>query len=154
MVGAKEGARGLIRDARRDWRAGPAAISMHGRILSVVEVASVSLPSSFRRAVAFAVLACASFAVPAQSLINPRTPPPDRDPRSKGDVLPDYRQYEYGKEIYAVKLGCSTCPLGTTPLDETVAKRFFSDETLWDTLNDKEYDAVSVYLKQRFNLMM
>jgi hypothetical protein len=28
------------------------------------------------------------------------------------------------------------------------------DDTLWDVLNDKEYEAVSVYLKQRFNLMM
>lgn len=114
----------------------------------------MSLPSSFRRVVAFAVLACASFAVPAQSLINPRTPSPDKDPRSQGHDLPDYRQYEYGKEIYAVKLGCSTCPLGATPLDEVTAKRFFTDETLWDGLNEKEYDAVSVYLKQRFNLMM
>ena len=114
----------------------------------------MSLPSSFRLAVVSAVLACASFAAAAQSLVNPRTPSPDRDPRSRGEALPDYRQYEYGKEIYAVKLGCSTCPLGTSPLDETVAKRFFADEALWDLLNEKEYDAVSVYLKQRFNLMM
>ena len=112
------------------------------------------LPSSFRRPVALTVLACASFAVAAQSLINPRTPPPERDPRSRGNELPDYRQYEYGKEIFAVKLGCSTCPLGAQPLDEDTARRFFVDETLWDLLNDKEYDAVSVYLKQRFNLMM
>jgi hypothetical protein len=127
---------------------------MHGQSNPAVEVASVSLPSSFIRTVAIAVLSCASFAAAAQSLINPRTPPPDKDPRERGNVLPDYRQYEYGKEIYAVKLGCSTCPLGATPLDETVAKRFFSDESLWDGLNAKEYDAVSIYLKQRFNLMM
>lgn len=114
----------------------------------------MSLPSSIIRTVAIAVLACTSFAAAAQSLINPRTPSPDRDPREKGSAVPDYRQYEYGKEIYAVKLGCSTCPLGATPLDETVAKRFFSDETLWDGLNAKEYDAVSIYLKQRFNLLM
>lgn len=127
---------------------------MHGQVLSV-EVASVLSPSSLIRTVAIAVMACASFAAAAQgSLVNPRTPSPDRDPRSRGNVLPDYRQYEYGKEIYAVKLGCSTCPLGATPLDEAVAKRFFVDETLWDGLNDKEYEAVSVYLKQRFNLVM
>jgi hypothetical protein len=119
-----------------------------------VEVASVSLPSSFLRAAALGVLVCSSFAALAQSLINPRTPPPDRDPRSRGNELPDYRQYEYGKEIYAVKLGCSTCPLGDIPLDEGTARRFFVDETLWDVLDDKEYEAVSVYLKQRFNLMM
>lgn len=113
------------------------------------------LPSSFRRAVAVTLLACASFGVAAQgSLVNPRTPPPDSDPRSRGNQLPDYRQYEYGKEIYAVKLGCSTCPLGATPLDEAIAKRFFVDDALWDGLNDKEYEAVSLYLKQRFNLMM
>lgn len=115
----------------------------------------MTLPTSFRRTVAVTVLACASFTVAAQgSLVNPRTPPPEGDPRSRGNELPDYRKYEYGKEIYAVKLGCSTCPLGLTPLDETIARRFFVDDTLWDVLNDKEYEAVSVYLKQRFNLMM
>jgi hypothetical protein len=119
-----------------------------------VEVASVLLPSSFLRTLAFTALACASLAVSAQSLINPRTPSPDRDPRARGNALPDYRQYEYGKEIYAVKLGCATCPLGAKPLDEDTARQFFVDETLWDVLDDKEYDAVSVYLKQRFNLMM
>jgi hypothetical protein len=127
---------------------------MHGPSDPAVEVASVSPPSSFIRTVAVAVLACTSFAAAAQSLINPRTPPPDRDPRTRGHELPDYRQYEYGKEIYAVKLGCSTCPLGASPLDEATAKRFFTDETLWDGLDDKEYEAVSVFLKQRFNLLM
>jgi hypothetical protein len=127
---------------------------MHGHSDPAVEVASVSLPFSFIRIVAVTVLACMSFSAAAQSLINPRTPSPDQDPRSRGEKVPDYRQYEYGKEIYEVKLGCSTCPLGATPLDETVAKRFFVDEALWDGLNDKEYEAVSVFLKQRFNLMM
>lgn len=112
------------------------------------------LPSSFVRSVVLAVLACAAFTSAAQSLINPRTPPPDRDPRSRPKEVPDYRQYEYGKEVYAVKLGCSTCPLGTTPLDEGTARRFFEDEALWDNLDDKEYEAVSIYLRQRFNLLM
>ena len=53
-----------------------------------------------------------------------------------------------------MNLGCSTCPLGTVQLDEETARRFFVDETLWDNLDDKEYDAVSVYLRQRFNLLM
>ena len=93
-----------------------------------------------------------SSTVCAQSIMpQSRAPSPDRDPRTKGPA-PDYRQYEYGKEIYAVKLGCTTCPLGEKPLDEAIAKRFFVDDTLWDGLNDKEYDAVSVYLKQRFAL--
>ena len=78
---------------------------------------------------------------------------PDRgDPRGRRPDAPDYRQYEYGKELYAVKLACSSCPLADKPLDETVAKRFFVDETLWEPLNDKEYDAVSTYLRQRFGL--
>lgn len=105
---------------------------------------------SSRKAIVAAVLASLSLAAAAQSIMpQPRAPSPDRDPRAKKDA-PDYRQYEYGKEIYAVKLGCATCPLGASPLDEKIARRFFEDETLWDSLNEKEYDAVSVYLRQRF----
>ncbi|TDU32717.1 hypothetical protein DFR24_2117 [Panacagrimonas perspica] len=108
--------------------------------------------SSSRKAIVAAVLMSASFAAAAQSIMpQPRAPSPDRDPRTKRDV-PDYRQYEYGKEIYAVKLGCTTCPLGEKPLDETVARRFFEDDTLWETLDRKEYDAVAVYLRQRFGI--
>lgn len=109
--------------------------------------------SSFRQMLVAVLLVSASFATAAQSLIPQRTPPPEGDPRSRGNQAPDYRQYEYGKEIYAVKLGCAACPLGQNPLDEEVAKRFFVDETLWDGLDDKEYDAVSVYLRQRFGLL-
>ena len=105
---------------------------------------------SSRKAIVAAVLTSFSLAAAAQSIMpQPRSPSPDRDPRAKKEA-PDYRQYEYGKEIYAVKLGCATCPLGESPLDEKIARRFFEDETLWDSLNDKEYDAVSVYLRQRF----
>lgn len=108
--------------------------------------------SSSRKAIVAAVLMSVSFAVAAQSIMpTPRAPSPDRDPRTKRTV-PDYRQYEYGKEIYAVKLGCATCPLGEKPLDETVARRFFEDETMFDVLDAKEYDAVAVYLRQRFGL--
>ena len=105
-----------------------------------------------RKALVAAVLMSVAFAAAAQSIMpQPRAPSPDRDPRTKRSV-PDYRQYEYGKEIYAVKLGCTTCPLGEKPLDETVARRFFEDETLWDVLDNKEYDAVAVYLRQRFGI--
>ena len=108
--------------------------------------------SSSRKALVVAVLTSLSFVAAAQSIMpQPRSKSPDHDPREKGPE-PDYRQYEYGKEIYAVKLGCSSCPLGAKPLDEAVAKNFFVDETLWDGLTDKEYDAVSVYLRQRFGL--
>lgn len=98
------------------------------------------------------VLASLSSVAAAQSIMpQPRSQSPDRDPRTRGPA-PDYRQYEYGKEIYAVKLGCTTCPLGEKALDETIARRFFVDDTLWEELNEKEYDAVSVYLRQRFAL--
>lgn len=79
-------------------------------------------------------------------------PRPDGDPRSRRPSAPDYRQYEYGKEIFAVKLGCTTCPLGDQPLDETIARRFLVDESLWEALSSKEQEAVSTYLRQRFTL--
>lgn len=75
---------------------------------------------------------------------------PDRDPRDVRPNAPDDRQYQYGREIYAVKLGCDTCPLGGKPLDEATARRFLSDDTLWEGLTDKEEDAVSVYLRQLY----
>lgn len=68
-------------------------------------------------------------------------------------AAPDYRQYEYGKEIYAVKLGCPSCPLGHRPLDQAVAKEFMLDNALSESLTDKEYQAVSIYLKQLFGLV-
>ena len=81
-----------------------------------------------------------------------RPPPGGGDPRSRKPDAPDYRQYEYGKEIYAVKLGCGTCPLGNKPLDEAVAKRFLIDETLGYELSFDEQQAVKTYLRQRFGL--
>lgn len=80
----------------------------------------------------------------------PSQPLPDvGDPRAR-NAAPDYRQYEYGKEIYAVKLGCPACPLGDRPLDQAAAKQFMLDNSLSVNLTDKEYDAVSTYLKQLF----
>lgn len=80
----------------------------------------------------------------------PSQPPPDGgDPRTRKSS-PDYRQYEYGKEIYAVKLGCPSCPLGERPLDQELAKQFMLDNSLSENLTDKEYEAVSTYLKQLF----
>lgn len=73
------------------------------------------------------------------------------DPRSRSAPVPDYRQYEYGKEIWQVKLACAECPLGDVALDEAVARRFLEDQSLWTTLDRKEQDAVSAFLKQRFS---
>lgn len=113
------------------------------------------MPMNARPALVALVLMSATFAVAAQSLIRqPSAPPPGGgDPRSRVNPAPDYRQYEYGKEIYAVKLGCRRCPLGDQPLDETVAKRVMEDESLRATLDGKEEDAVFVYLRQRFSLL-
>lgn len=110
---------------------------------------------NLRPALLSLILMSAAFAAGAQSLIRqPSTPPPGGgDPRSRVNPAPDYRQYEYGKEIYAVKLGCRRCPLGDQPLDETVAKRVVADETLRATLDGKEEEAVLVYLRQRFSLL-
>lgn len=77
------------------------------------------------------------------------------DPRSRRPDPPDYRKYELGKEAYAVKLGCETCPLGDKPLDEATARRFLNDPTLGITasLTDDEQEAVTLFLKQRFGLL-
>lgn len=111
------------------------------------------------RTLALAVSILASFAAAGQmGSIMPRSSaaPPDRDARDRRPAVPDYRQYEYGKEIFAVKLGCATCPLGDKPLDEAVAKRFLADEELRLSvgLEQKEEEAVSLYLRQRFGLVM
>lgn len=118
-----------------------------------------TLIPAFRSLVLAAVLGLASFGTSAQmGSIMPRssTPSPDRDVRDRRPTTPDYRQYEYGKEIFAVKLGCATCPLGDKPLDESVAKRFLVDEELRMNvgLEAKEEEAVRVYLRQRFGLVM
>lgn len=89
----------------------------------------------------------------AQSLVPaPRSQSPDgnQDPRSRLGKLPDYRKYEYGREVYQVKLGCNTCPLGETKLTEEVAERFYYDDSLWVDLKEGEFEAVSEYLKQLF----
>lgn len=79
-------------------------------------------------------------------------PPDGGDPRLRRPDRPDYRQYDYGRELYAVKLGCESCPLGERPLDEGLAKRFLVDESLRFSLSADEEAAVTVFLKQRFGL--
>lgn len=110
--------------------------------------------SSFRNVLVASVLASVAFGAAAQdvNLYPQRAKSPDTDPRSRRPDAPDDRQYQYGKEVYAVKLACETCPLGATPLDEQVAKKFLADPSLWETLSAKEGDAVEVYLKQLYNL--
>lgn len=105
------------------------------------------------------ILAVASAVVllPAQAQISltPQAtarPPGGGDPRLRRNDPPDYRQYDYGREIYAVKLGCVECPLGEQTLDERVAKRFLADESLRFSLSQDEEEAVTVFLKQRFGL--
>lgn len=78
--------------------------------------------------------------------------PDGGDPRGRRPDAPDYRQYEYGREIYAVKLGCSTCPLGDRELNEETAREYLTNSTLWDGLEEKEHEAVAVYLRQLFTL--
>lgn len=111
--------------------------------------------SSFRHFFVATILMSAAFNAVAQGSVIPQSsarPPDGGDPRSRRPSAPDYRQYEYGKEIFAVKLGCSTCPLGDKPLDEATARRFLSDESLWEILSSKEQEAVTTYLRQRFTL--
>ncbi|HKY92488.1 MAG TPA: hypothetical protein VJM11_15675 [Nevskiaceae bacterium] len=112
------------------------------------------MAGTIRNALLAGVLASIAGGAAAQNLIGePRAQNPTPDPRSRRSDVPDDRQYQYGKEVYAVKLGCETCPLGTAPLDEKIAKRFlYEDMSLWDTLSPKEADAVVVYLKQLYNL--
>lgn len=112
--------------------------------------------SSCRSFFVATVLIAAAFSAAAQqgSLIRQTgaQPPGGGDPRDRSPATPDYRLYEYGKEIYAVKLGCSSCPLGGKPLDEALARRFLADQSLWAGLNGKEEDAVTAFLQQRFGL--
>lgn len=116
-----------------------------------------TVPVSPRLYLLAAVLASTAWNLHAQGSIIPQTEAGSRRPDggdSRGRAqTPDYRQYEYGKEIYAVKLGCKTCPLGDVALDESTARRFLSDESLWSVLNEKEYDAVTAFLRQRFTLL-
>lgn len=103
-----------------------------------------------------AVLMSAAFNVAAQTSLFPKSnarPPDGGDPRNRRTPAPDYLQYEYGKEVYAVKLGCSTCPLGDKPLDEATARRVLSDDSLRSSLSSKEDEALAVYLRQRFGLL-
>lgn len=113
------------------------------------------LSLSCRHILVATVLMTAAFSVVAQGAIRPQPstrPPGGGDPRDRRPAPPDYRLYEYGKEVYAVKLGCAACPLGDKPLDEITARRFLNDETLGYSLSFEEYDAVTVFLRQRFGL--
>lgn len=101
-------------------------------------------------------LAVVATGASAQSLIpRPSQPNPDGgDPRNRAKEVPDYRKYEYGKEIYAVKLGCADCPLGDKPLDESLAKRIVVNDELRASLTIDEDEAVLIYLRQRFGLLI
>lgn len=104
-----------------------------------------------------ALLMSAAFNVLGQGSIFPKgtgtaRSPDGGDPRGRRPDAPDYRQYEYGKEVYAVKLGCRSCPLGEKPLDESTARRFLSDDSLWAGLDIKEEAAVKTYLRQLYTL--
>ncbi len=84
---------------------------------------------------------------------NPSTPSPDgRDKRSTRNPLPDHGLYHYGREVYLVKLGCTECPLGEKPVNESYAKRYFTDDALRAGLSEDEEEAVSTYLRQLFGL--
>ena len=108
--------------------------------------------------VATVLMATAFNAVAQGSLIPPGAgsrAPGGGDPRNRRPDPPDYRKYELGKEAYAVKLGCTACPLGDKPLDEATARRFLNDPSLAlsASLSDDEQEAVTLFLKQRFGLL-
>lgn len=110
-----------------------------------------------QRSVLFAlILAGVAFGASAQSIVpRPSQPSPDGgDPRNRGNQVPDYRKYEYGKEIYAVKLGCGQCPFGDKPLDEALAKRIVVNDEMRTSLTSDEDEAVLIYLRQRFGLLI
>ena len=110
--------------------------------------------SRFRSWMLVVVLGAVAFEAVAQfSGLPLRTPRPSAngDPRGQSSA-PDYRQYEYGREVYAVKLGCPGCPFGDHPLDEALARRLLADDSLRTDLSLAEGDAVMVFLRQRFAL--
>lgn len=101
-------------------------------------------------------LALFAFGLAAQGSIipQPSTRSPDGgDPRRARNASPDYGLYDYGREIYAIKLGCSDCILGDKPVNENYAKKFFLDDSLRAGLSEAEEEAVSVYLRQLFGLI-
>ena len=111
----------------------------------------------WRRLLVAALLASAAFEIPAQSPPFPKSnarPPDGGDPRSRRPDPPNYNKYEYGKEIYAVKLGCDTCPLAGKELDESTAKKIIADETFRYSLSAKEDEALTTYLRERFGLLL
>ena len=109
----------------------------------------------FNRRLAVAV-SLLGFALCAQAQVNlmPQLQgrPGGGDPRNQRPELPDAAKYEYGREVFAVKVLCSTCPLADQPLDEKTARRFLADEDLRASLSHKEDDAVVMYLSKVFAL--
>lgn len=127
-----------------------------GRVRHCLLLLEIEMSWSCRRLFLATVLMSTAFNVAAQGSIFPKgtaRPPDGGDPRSRGPVTPDYRQYEYGKEVYAVKLGCTSCPLGESPLDETIARKVLSDESLRTSLSSEEDEAVTAYLRQLYGIL-
>ncbi len=59
--------------------------------------------------------------------------------------------YNAGKGVYADKFSCSSCPLASKSLNASVAKEVLSG-TPKVQLSAPEQEALSVYLKRRFNI--
>lgn len=107
-------------------------------------------------AVAAALVALSMSTAFAQGSIMPRpsTPSPDGgDPRNQRRAAPNFGLYEYGREIYAIKLACAECPLGDEPVNEKSARRFFWDDSLRVNLTEEEEEAVGAYLRQLFAIV-
>jgi hypothetical protein len=61
------------------------------------------------------------------------------------------RLYNVGKGVYADKFSCSGCPLAGKSLDANLAKEVLSGKPKVE-LTAEETEALSAYLKRRFNV--
>jgi hypothetical protein len=61
------------------------------------------------------------------------------------------RLYNAGKGVYADKFSCASCPLAGKSLDASLAKEVLSGKPKVE-LSADETEALSAYLKRRFNV--
>ena len=63
----------------------------------------------------------------------------------------DGASYNLGKRVYAVKLGCDSCPMADMPLNKQSAEKLLQGGVEVE-LSAREEEALTVYLKRRFKL--
>ena len=60
--------------------------------------------------------------------------------------------YNQGKRVASTELLCRTCPLAGQKLDKALAGRVLAESELTASLGADQRDALTVYLRRRFDL--